>query len=130
MFRIDLELEFTPQKIDDLLPEGDRLRPAPCYDEKIIPVSEICCRTKRMLYEPIRLIEVDIGEYLARQVSDRNAFSPRIGYAFVMRDIETIDDLVEKPKRDRIGYPESKDPFQYLMIDRIEELPHIRAPDI
>jgi hypothetical protein len=130
MFRIDFELEFASEETDDFLAKCDHLSTTPCYDEEIIPISEIGCRPEHMLHEPVCLVEIDIGEYLARQISDGNTFLIGYGHTLQFWHVVAVDYLTKQSERDRIGNPERKDPFQNIMIDRIEELPHIRSPDV
>lgn len=40
---------------------------------KVVSVSQVPERTNLVAHEPIQLVEIDVGEYLASQIANRNS---------------------------------------------------------
>ena len=70
---IQLQLEMTCEEIIHRLPAIPQICFVIAHDDHIIHVANILPRTQRVLGILVSLVEVEIGEHLARQIADRHA---------------------------------------------------------
>lgn len=130
VFRVHLQTEAVSQKYGRSAPHRPHLFRRVGYNEEIIAIAQIGPRFYGVFYEPIELIEIDIREYLAGQVADRYAsFSGCATCLVGFRCRIAIDNFEKHASRLDIDDPERQYLFQDSVVDMIEELPYIRAPD-
>ncbi len=99
------------------------------YNEKIIAIAQVYPWFYRIFYEPIKLVEINIREYLTRQIADRYAhFSDCAAYLVNFRNCIAINDFKKYFFRPSISNPERQYLFQDFMVDMIKKFPYIRAP--
>lgn len=70
---IQLQLEMAREEIVHRLPTVPQICFVIAHDDHIIHVANILPRTQRVLGILVSLVEVEIGEHLARQIADRHA---------------------------------------------------------
>lgn len=70
---IQLQLEMTCEEIIHRLPAIPQICFVIAHDDHIIHVANILPRTQRVLGILVSLVEIEIGEHLARQIADRHA---------------------------------------------------------
>ena len=70
---IQPQLEMTCEEIIHRLPAIPQICFVIAHDDHIIHVANILPRTQRVLGILVSLVEVEIGEHLARQIADRHA---------------------------------------------------------
>ena len=85
-------------------------------NHEIVHIAKIVLNLECFFNEMVQFIQIDVRPELRRQAADRQA---SIGF-------RTVDDYVDQCEGVRTGDPLPDDLFQYFVIDRREELRHVR----
>ena len=95
-------------------------------DHKVVSVASVAFDSQLVLHELVKLIHINIGKQLRRQIPNR--------YAFALEQIRTTSgeafhDLPHQPHKILVVYPSSENTQQNVVINRIEELSYVALQD-
>jgi len=95
-------------------------------DHKVVSVASVAFDSQLVLHELVKLIHINIGKQLRRQIPNR--------YAFALEQIRTTSgeafhDLPHQPHKVLVVNPSFENTQQNVVINRIEESSHIALQD-
>ena len=106
-FAVGAQGEGIPQEGLDRFAHGVKVGLVVVNDAEIVHVSQISGLAQLVLGELVEVVQVDVGEELARQIADGDASRERVA-----RVGGAVDDLVEKPQGVGAGDAAAKLPFK------------------
>lgn len=141
---IQSQLEMTREKIIHCPPAVPQICLVIAHDDHIIHVADILPRMQRVLGILVSLVEVEIGEHLARQITDRHA---NTGFSLTCLDVDAeqpttlviVNDAPQELKQFTVLENPVQDTKQDGMVDAVKvfadvELQHVditrRVPNV